>query len=78
LINGTYPVANKLTTEAANTAGRANFSPARNARINVVARAVLVIATLMRVAKQRVAITGESSGNANQSALPKTAPAAKN
>ena len=37
MINGTYPVANKLTTEAANTAGRANCSPARNARINVVA-----------------------------------------
>mmetsp|Transcript_38349 Transcript_38349/g.67296 ORF Transcript_38349/g.67296 Transcript_38349/m.67296 type:complete len:94 (+) Transcript_38349:172-453(+) len=78
LMKGTYPVANKLTTEAANTAGRANCSPARKANINEVASAVLVIATLMPAAKQRHAITGESVGNTKQRARPKAAPAAKN
>ena len=40
-------------------------------------RAVLVMATLIPAAKQRVAMTGESVGNTKHRALPKAAPAAK-
>ena len=36
-MNGTYPVANKLTREADNTAGRANCSPERYESIKEVA-----------------------------------------
>ena len=42
--------------EAANTVGRANCSPERNARINEVARAVLVMTILIPAAKHRVAM----------------------
>ena len=77
LMKGTYPVANRLIMDAANTAGSANCSPDRNTKISVVASAVLVIATLMPAAKQSVAVTGEIDGKAKQRARPKAAPAVK-
>ena len=45
---------------------------------NINSRAVLVMATLIPAAKQRVERLGDSPGKAKQRALPKAAPAVKN
>ena len=71
-------MANKEATEAARIAGSANCSPARKARMRLVASAVLVMATFIPAAKHKVAITGDSVGNIKHKARPKAAPAVKN
>ena len=71
-------MANKEATDAARIAGRANCSPARKARMRLVASAVLVIATLIPAAKHKVAIMGDSVGNTKHKPRPKAAPAVKN
>ena len=73
-----YPVAKRLHTDAESIAGNAICSPARKARMRDVAKAVLVIATLIPAAKQSVVMIGENCGKTKENARPKAAPAAKN
>ena len=77
MMKGIYPVANRLTMDAVITGGRAYGSPESITKMSEVASAVLVIATFMPAAKQRVAVTGEIDGKAKQRARPKAAPAVK-
>jgi hypothetical protein len=70
-----YEVANREQIDAIKTAGIAQGSPGRNARIRVVASDVLVIATFIPAAVQRTAsCIGTVSGKTKYSNRPKAAP----